>query len=61
MNAHDYRCSNDFFLHTSMDMKLHHTPSRATYDAHCIGTVGPEDHDETTMQWMMNALCMSTT
>jgi hypothetical protein len=23
------------------DMKLHHTPSRATYDAHCTGTVGP--------------------
>jgi hypothetical protein len=31
----------DCCLHTPKDMKLHHTPSRATYDAHCTGTVGP--------------------
>jgi hypothetical protein len=24
VNAHGYRCSNDFCLHTSKDMKLHH-------------------------------------
>jgi hypothetical protein len=41
MNAHGYRCNNDFYLHTFKDMKLHHTPSRATYDAYCTGMVGP--------------------
>jgi hypothetical protein len=25
VNAHCYRCNNDFCLHTSKDMKLHHT------------------------------------
>jgi hypothetical protein len=61
MNAHGYRCSNDFCLHTSKDMKLHHTPPRATYDAYCTGTVGPYDRDETSMQEMMDTLCMTPT
>jgi hypothetical protein len=45
--------------HTSKDMKRHHIPPQATYDAHCIGTVGPYDRDETSMQRMMDALCMT--
>jgi hypothetical protein len=60
MNAHGYRCSKDFCLHTSKDMKLHHTPPRATYD-YCTGTVGPYDRDETSMQKIMDALCMTPT
>jgi hypothetical protein len=42
-------------------MKLHHTPTRATYDAESTGTVGPYDHDKTSMQKMMYAVCMTTT
>jgi hypothetical protein len=61
MNAHGHRCSNDLCLHTSKDMKLHHTPPRATYDAECTGTVRPYDRDKTSMQRMMDALCMTTT
>jgi hypothetical protein len=61
INAHGYRCSNDFCLHTSKDMKLHHNPPRTTYDAYCTGTVEPYDRDETSMQEMMDALCMTPT
>jgi hypothetical protein len=61
MNAHGYKCSNDFCLHTSKNMKLHHTPPRETYDAYCTCTVGPYDRDETFMQRMMDALCMTPT
>jgi hypothetical protein len=59
MSAYDYKCNNDFCLHTSRDMKLHRIPPRATYDAYCTGMVGPYDRDETSMQRMMDALCMS--
>ena len=59
MSANDCKCKDDFCLHTPKDMKLHHIPPRATYDAYCTGTVGPYDHDETSMQRMMDALCMT--
>jgi hypothetical protein len=36
-------------------------PPQAMYDAECIGTVGPYDHDKTSMQKMMYAVCMTTT
>jgi hypothetical protein len=42
-------------------MKLHHTPPRAMHDAYYTGTIGPYDRDETSMQRMMNALCMTPT
>jgi hypothetical protein len=61
MTAHGYKCNNDFCLHTSKDMKLHHTPSQATYDAYCTGTVGSYDRDKTSMQRMMDALCITPT
>jgi hypothetical protein len=59
ISAYDYKCNYDFCLHTSRDMKLHRTPPRATYDAYCTGTVGPYDRDKTSMQRMMDALCMT--
>jgi hypothetical protein len=42
-------------------MKLHHTHPRATHDAYCTGTVRLYDRDETSMQRMMDALCMTPT
>jgi hypothetical protein len=59
ISAYDYKCNYDFCLRTSRDMKLHRTPPRATYDAYCTGTVGPYDRDKTSMQRMMDALCMT--
>ena len=59
MSAYDYKCNYDFCLYTSRDMKLHCTPPRTMYDAYCTGTVGSYDRDETSMQRMMDALCMT--
>jgi hypothetical protein len=61
MNAHGYKCSYDFCLHTYKHMKLHHTPPRAMHDAYCFGTVRPYVRNETSMQRMMDALCMTPT
>jgi hypothetical protein len=61
MSAHGYKYNNDICLHTSKDMKLHHTPPRVTYDAYYTSTFGPYDRDKTSMQTMMDALCMTPT
>jgi hypothetical protein len=60
MSAYDYKCNYDFCLHIFRDMNLHRTPPRATYDAYCTGTVGPYDRDITSMQKVMDALCMTS-
>jgi hypothetical protein len=58
MSAYDYKCNYDFCLRTSRDMKLHHTPPLQRTMR--TGTVGPYDRDKTSMQKMMDALCMTS-